>query len=372
MENILPSTNVPKDTDREFFNNVLNGTATPNYIDDYIKYCLDNNRLEKLESFFMVESIVGGGFSGRWCEMENGGKMYVPEISAQYTPIEQQRLSAIANKLAALLKQQQQPNEPTTNKLITDYEQLPPELQQRVDNDLRRYEIVLKGQMEINPDKLNEFFIDELQKATNTITKIILAYDKEKRYYDRADGCYYNKPDGVTQLMLDGCYFPIADVSRLYVSTKECVQLIKRYQQQRQITTQSTTAKPQQKRFVFEAAYTEKQSTEFYRKLIDKHYLSPDTNLQMWLYVFGLTELESEFVPIKWLKTNQSLAKLISELFADVNPNDLWEIATQCFTVKGIKPNKGTLANSISRQNNWKNTPKDCEPIIEMVKSVKP
>lgn len=126
------------------------------------------------------------------------------------------------------------------------------------------------------------------------------------------------------------------------------------------------------KRYVFEQAFTEKQATEYYKELMDKRYLHPNTALQMWLYVFGLTKQIIDFEPIRWLRTNKSLATLINELFSDCNSKNLWEITSHCFTIQGKKPNKTVLANSISKRNTgWENEmPKDCKEVLELIRKV--
>ena len=47
----------PRDTDREFFNEVLANTATDNHINAYIKWSAENGRLPNLELLFFCENI---------------------------------------------------------------------------------------------------------------------------------------------------------------------------------------------------------------------------------------------------------------------------------------------------------------------------
>lgn len=101
--------------------------------------------------------------------------------------------------------------------LIKRFEDLPSELQQRVNADLERVENGIKAQFEINPDGFDDYAKKALTECANQLQKIECG-----KTYEIGSVTYYE---------IDKAGFNLADVSRLYVSTKEAAKLIRQYQQ---------------------------------------------------------------------------------------------------------------------------------------------
>lgn len=84
----------PRDTDRDFFNAVLAGEATDNYINEYIAYSDTKGQLENLARHFLVELVTGKGFSGGWVnQLGSNTRWYVDGISPTYTNVQLNRLN---------------------------------------------------------------------------------------------------------------------------------------------------------------------------------------------------------------------------------------------------------------------------------------
>ncbi len=101
--------------------------------------------------------------------------------------------------------------------LIKRYEDLPSKLQQKVKAELESVENGIKAQLEINPDGFDDYAKKALTECANQLQKIECG-----KTYEIGSVTYYE---------IDKAGFNLADVSRLYVSTKETAKLIRQYQQ---------------------------------------------------------------------------------------------------------------------------------------------
>ncbi len=115
----------PKDTDREFFNAVLAGTATDNYINDYIEYSDKKGQLHNLEVFFFCEWFCGKGFSAGWVnQMGSNTRWYVPSVPPSYTNSQLDRLSKVYNQIRNYQKSHTEPTK-RRKTFEVDLERLP-------------------------------------------------------------------------------------------------------------------------------------------------------------------------------------------------------------------------------------------------------
>lgn len=93
--------------------------------------------------------------------------------------------------------------------------------------------------------------------------------------------------------------------------------------------------------------------TKTYINLCDNCYLSKQTTIENWLYVFtGAKEYNESEDPItlNWIGDQTSLAITINEMFRYCNDNtDLWEITKNVFTVQSRTPNINSIKAAITK-----------------------
>lgn len=91
-----------------------------------------------------------------------------------------------------------------------------------------------------------------------------------------------------------------------------------------------------------------------YTNLVNEHFLSEQTSIENWLYVFtGLKEYNENEEPIvlNWLGTQTALAITINKLFIHCNDNtDLWEITRNVFSLKGKEPKIQAMKSAVTKQ----------------------
>lgn len=115
----------PRDTDRELFNAVLAGTATENYINEYIEYSDKKGHLHNLEAFFLVELVCGKGWQGGWSGYTvNGERYWLNGLDAKYDMTQLNRLERVHQKIRNYQKSHTKPTKPRKT-FEVDLERLP-------------------------------------------------------------------------------------------------------------------------------------------------------------------------------------------------------------------------------------------------------
>lgn len=108
----------------------------------------------------------------------------------------------------------------------------------------------------------------------------------------------------------------------------------------------------------FSNVYTEEEVETLFARLIDNNYFHSESDLAIWKCICGCFETSEPIKPINWIKTQEELAYLVSELFGDSDPTRFWAITKKAFTIKGKVPNTDTMKNTISKiKNDWKDKP---------------
>lgn len=91
----------------------------------------------------------------------------------------------------------------------------------------------------------------------------------------------------------------------------------------------------------FNSPQSKKELTTIFQRLKDGCYFDDSADLETWLYICGVGDINGDFRPLNWVKDNGLLSHLIDALF--YNEKCKWVIAAECFTVKGKTPNLNTL-----------------------------
>ena len=91
-----------------------------------------------------------------------------------------------------------------------------------------------------------------------------------------------------------------------------------------------------------------------YTNLVREKYISDQTSIENWLYVFtGSKEYNENEEPIvlNWIGTQTALAITINKLFIHCNDNtDLWEITRNVFSLKGKEPKIQAMKSAVTKQ----------------------
>ena len=91
-----------------------------------------------------------------------------------------------------------------------------------------------------------------------------------------------------------------------------------------------------------------------YTNLVRERYISDQTSIENWLYVFtGSKEYNENEEPIvlNWIGTQTALAITINKLFIHCNDNtDLWEITRNVFSLKGKEPKIQSMKSAVTKQ----------------------
>lgn len=105
----------------------------------------------------------------------------------------------------------------------------------------------------------------------------------------------------------------------------------------------------------FNAAYTEEELKTLFERLTNNRYFHPDSDIETWYYICGLTGSNNQKNYITWATELDLLAYLVNSLFGDSDSGNLWAIAHEVFRIKGQKPGKTPMKNTISKlKNGWK------------------
>lgn len=100
-------------------------------------------------------------------------------------------------------------------------------------------------------------------------------------------------------------------------------------------------------------------ATKQFYSLIERGYLPSDTPLNDWLYIYGVNGIEPNTSPLKWQKAQTELGYLVQNIWGDTDKQRLWVVCQAVFTIKGGKPNIGTIKPRLSAiENGYRNKPK--------------
>jgi hypothetical protein len=81
---------------------------------------------------------------------------------------------------------------------------------------------------------------------------------------------------------------------------------------------------------------------QWFEFLVEKGFVTPDTELSCWLFLMGFSTAQpSEVRPIEWMKTVETARMMLCKVFADmieaktITKARIRELASQCFTKQG-------------------------------------
>ncbi|MBR4899095.1 MAG: hypothetical protein IKZ48_09945 [Prevotella sp.] len=113
----------------------------------------------------------------------------------------------------------------------------------------------------------------------------------------------------------------------------------------------------------FPLHHNEQEGKQWFMFLVEKGFITPDTELSCWLFLMGFsTSQPSEVRPIEWLKTLETARMMLYKVFADmigaktITKARIKELAAQCFTKQGeplhlAKPKKEISVDADAMEN---------------------
>ena len=126
--------------------------------------------------------------------------------------------------------------------------------------------------------------------------------------------------------------------------------------------------KPQQKHH-FTYHYTDKERKNLFNGLVSNGFISNDTNINHFNFVFGGTET-ADFMPLQWQAGSSLLAYFIDTCFSGSDSTNHWKITETCFTIKWQKPKINSLKNTVCKYGKYKNKPKGSDKIDNILKNL--
>lgn len=105
----------------------------------------------------------------------------------------------------------------------------------------------------------------------------------------------------------------------------------------------TTTTQPKR----FNSPQSKEELTTIFQRLKEHGFFDDSADLETWLYICGVGDINGDFRPLNWISEVQLLGWLVYDMFPNDKSN-LWEIAKRCFTVKGRSPNINSMKNMIS------------------------
>lgn len=119
----------------------------------------------------------------------------------------------------------------------------------------------------------------------------------------------------------------------------------------------------------FNAAYTEDELKTLFERLTNNRYFHPDSKIETWYYICGLTGSNHQDNYITWTNDLDLLACLVYNLFGDTDGRNLWAIAHEVFRIKGEKPGKTPMKNTMSKfKNGWKDETEKFKELNKLLK----
>ena len=119
-----------------------------------------------------------------------------------------------------------------------------------------------------------------------------------------------------------------------------------------EITPEAETGNPNP--IVFYCLQSESDLKEIFDLLKKHKYIAPKSDLEDWLAICGKSKKSNEIKPLEWVKSQTLLCCLINTMFVALNPDKVWKISQNVFTIKGRKINVNTMKTTLSRIKNVK------------------
>jgi len=92
----------------------------------------------------------------------------------------------------------------------------------------------------------------------------------------------------------------------------------------------------------FPLHHNEQVGRQWFVFLVEKGFITPDTELSCWLFLMGFSTAQpSEVRPIEWMKTLETARMMLNKVFADmidakkINKARIKELASLCFIKQG-------------------------------------
>lgn len=105
-----------------------------------------------------------------------------------------------------------------------------------------------------------------------------------------------------------------------------------------------------------------------FERLMKRNYLSLETTLNDWLYIYGIKGVTPNTKPLDWQKTQIELGYMIQCIWKDTD-RKIWDICEKVFTVKGKKPNTDSIKSTLSSiENACKNRPETFDDMDEILR----
>lgn len=186
----------------------------------------------------------------------------------------------------------------------------------------------------------DDIVLNAVEKPINNVTNLIGVAISEKKFelktmivpIDTTLKKLYNIGDGFVW----GLGFqPLDELSELY---KKSVELCK-------IAGLVETPQPTQNHF--NSNKNQEQLATIFERLQKNGYFDANADLQTWLYICGVADLNGDFEPLNWVREGSLLARLVDSLF--VADNNKWKLTEKCFKVKGGKPKTNSLKCALSK-----------------------
>lgn len=118
----------------------------------------------------------------------------------------------------------------------------------------------------------------------------------------------------------------------------------------------------------FTTSFTEEEQKHLYDNL-KKKYISKETRLEDFCFVFGGKVKPDNFKPIEWTKTQALLTYLVHQLFGETS--HYWDISSKLFSIKGNPLNTDSMKTYLTKCRNgnkyWDSLPRGAEELKKII-----
>lgn len=107
----------------------------------------------------------------------------------------------------------------------------------------------------------------------------------------------------------------------------------------------TTTTQPKH----FNSPQSKEKLETIFQRLKDDCYFDDSADLETWLYICGVGDLNGDFRPLNWIESAALLGYLVDKMKLQASGNKRWKTTAHCFIVKGKTINTKNLTVSISK-----------------------
>lgn len=99
----------------------------------------------------------------------------------------------------------------------------------------------------------------------------------------------------------------------------------------------------------FNSPQSKEKLTTIFQRLKEECFFDDSADLETWLYICGVGDLNGDFMPLNWIESAALLGYLVDKMKLQASGNKRWKTTAHCFIAKGKTINTKNLTVSISK-----------------------